>query len=164
MKRENPRAQSAKILEIIGKSFGLENLLENPSENLFVCGSWRRGCPTIGDLDLVLLRSWQYKLRAIPWLTVTKKTATGTVRGTRIEIFITEPRNLGAALIHATGPADYNVGLRRIAKSKGYKLNQYGLTNRQTGEWIAGTTEESIMTALGQPYLEPAERSADKLV
>ena len=57
-----------------------------------------------------------------------------------------------------TGPAMYNIHKRRLAKTKGYKLNEYGLYKRDTNEKVAGETEHSIYEALGWNYKEPTER------
>jgi DNA polymerase (family X) len=56
-----------------------------------------------------------------------------------------------------TGPAGYGIAYRRMAKAKGWKLDQYGLWN-QHGELIASRTEHDIYKALGKEYKEPQER------
>ena len=59
-----------------------------------------------------------------------------------------------------TGPAKYNILMRRQAKLKGFRLNEYGLYNRESGEYVAGTTERSIFEALDMEYKAPNERKA----
>ena len=59
-----------------------------------------------------------------------------------------------------TGPAKYNIQMRGQAKRKGFRLNEYGLYNRESGEYVAGTTERSIFEALGLEYEAPTERKA----
>ena len=47
--------------------------------------------------------------------------------------------------------------MRQKAKELGYKLNQYGLYNKE-GEKIAGPTETGIYEALGWEWCEPEDR------
>jgi DNA polymerase (family 10) len=80
--------------------------------------------------------------------------------GRPINIFITNQDSYGACLYQSTGPAMYNVHKRKLAKSKGFKLNEYGLFDRETNEKVAGETEESIFEAMGWSYKEPHQRKA----
>ena len=50
------------------------------------------------------------------------------------------------------------IGLRLVAKRKGFKLTQHGLFDRKTGKRIAGKTEEEIYHALGRDYKKPENR------
>ena len=59
-----------------------------------------------------------------------------------------------------TGPAKYNILMRMIAKKKGFRLNEYGLYDRESGDYVAGDTERSIFEALGMEYKAPTERKA----
>ena len=59
-----------------------------------------------------------------------------------------------------TGPAKYNILMRRRAKLKGFRLNEYGLYNRDTGDYVAGATERSIFDALDMDYKAPVDRRA----
>ena len=65
---------------------------------------------------------------------------------------------LGAALLHYTGPRDYNISLRIRANRRGWHLCQHGLTDRDTGRLIAGRTEDEVLQALDMPWLPPAMR------
>ena len=42
----------------------------------------------------------------------------------------------GAQLMASTGPAQYNIRKRFLVKRKGLKLSEYGLFNRDSGEYI----------------------------
>jgi len=78
-----------------------------------------------------------------------------TVGDTQVDLYLTPERHFGAMLLFLTGPAGYNIWMRKLAKDKGYLLNQWGLWDRRSGELIA-STEEEIYSALGTPY-EPPE-------
>lgn len=89
----------------------------------------------------------------------------GTTRSTivigptfQIDLRVVEPDSFGAALQYLTGSVDHNVKLRTLAIKQGYKLNEYGLYNRDTDQKVAGRTEEEIYAALGLPWIEPELR------
>lgn len=154
MKREHAERIAAMVCD----------LLEGHVGEAIVCGSFRRGEQIVGDLDVVLLRPDRRWLAEQPWITVAKKTARAEVRGLPVEfIFIDEARSRGAAVLHATGPGDLNEHLRRRAKTRGQKLNQYGLWWRRSGDFVAGRTEEEIYLALGLEPQEPECRNVGSL-
>ena len=49
-----------------------------------------------------------------------------------------------------------SIGLRIVARKKGFKLNQHGLFKK--GKRIAGRTEKEIYKALGRPWKLPENR------
>lgn len=63
-----------------------------------------------------------------------------------------------AALVYFTGPQNFNIMMRSIAKKKGYKLSQYGLFDRQTNKPIILKSEKDLFDVLGMDYIEPSER------
>ena len=81
----------------------------------------------------------------------------------QLNIFVTTNESYGACLYQCTGPALYNIHKRQLAKKKGFKLNEYGLFNRETNEQIAGNTELSIFEALGWSYKEPTKRKGSNM-
>ena len=135
-------------------------------EVITVAGSIRQGKPMVGDVDIVIVPKppveefiERIKERIEFEYGGTKKLF-GMYQGRPINIFITTPDSYGACLYQSTGPALYNVHIRGLAKRKGLKLNEYGLYRVETGEKIAGSSEEEIFTALGKTYAEPENRKA----
>jgi len=138
-----------------------------------VCGSYRRGREDPGDLDVVVILKSRVSLPEITELWVAEGKASAVnwvgekktqmvIEGVKVDIRTSTPRALGAALLYFTGPSGYNIGIRSAAKRAGFKLNEYGLFNRETGEYIAGATEEDIYAALGRNYRPPTERRAEE--
>lgn len=123
-----------------------------------VCGSLRRGCPVVRDVDIVLMEPDVDALRELPWLHVKNVTADALVADVKVEFIFVPARAKGAAMLHATGSGDFNRRLRSRARSYGYRLNQYGLWCRVTGAFIAGETEEEIFALLAKRWIPPAKR------
>jgi DNA polymerase (family 10) len=63
----------------------------------------------------------------------------------------------GAALQYFTGSKAHNIALRDRALERGWKLNEYGLFDKDD-QSIAGATEEAIYRALALDYIEPELR------
>ena len=62
-----------------------------------------------------------------------------------------------SALLYFTGSGELNKKMRSIAKTKGYKLSEYGLYN-MNGEIIRVTSERDIFKKLDMEYLPPRLR------
>ena len=163
MTRERAEALAGEIL----------GWLEPLTDYAEVAGSYRRGRQDPGDLDVIVILKNRVKLPEIAelWLAEGKASAVNWVGekktqllidGVKVDIRTSTPRALGAALLYFTGPAGYNIGIRSAAKRAGFKLSEYGLFNRETGEYIAGATEEDIYTAMGRNYRPPTERRAEE--
>jgi DNA polymerase (family 10) len=142
------------------------NRIDEFCEKYDIAGSIRQGKEMVGDVDIVIIP----KTPVDEFIAKIKETIEFEYGGTKklfgmfmgrpVNIFITNEDSYGACLYQSTGPALYNVHKRRLAKSKGFKLNEYGLFNRETNEKVAGHTEESIFEALGWSYKAPTERKA----
>ena len=77
--------------------------------------------------------------------------------GIHVDFLFTTPESWGASLLHFIGPKGHDIGLKMIAKRRGWKLNQYGLFN-ENGTCIACKTEEEILNALGKEWKSPELR------
>ncbi|MBI4479801.1 MAG: DNA polymerase/3'-5' exonuclease PolX [Acidobacteria bacterium] len=136
-------------------------------KNVTPAGSLRRGCETIGDLDLLATggdpaRVAEYFLKFQKITDVIahgeNKISVKLKEGIQVDLRMLETSSTGAALQYFTGSKAHNVALRDRAKRMGYKLNEYGLFRIADDEKVAGKTEESIYKALGLQYIEPEMR------
>ena len=147
------------------------NLLQPYADSIDVCGSYRRGREDPGDLDIVVILKPRVTLpevvenlaneyTAVNW--VGEKKTQMVIDGVKVDVRTTTPRAKGAALLYFTGPAGYNIGIRRSAKSRGMKLNEYGIFDRETNEYLGGATEEEIYEVLGKNFRPATERRAEE--
>ena len=56
----------------------------------------------------------------------------------KIDLFYAIKKDEAFALLHHIGPKSYLLRIRRLAKSKGYLLNQYGIFHRDSGRRVSG--------------------------
>ncbi|MFQ6106624.1 MAG: DNA polymerase/3'-5' exonuclease PolX [Thermoplasmata archaeon] len=167
----------AKKRALLGLGLPLaEGLMEElrtrcPIQAISVAGSARRMRETVGDLDILAVSDEPEKvmeafvgLPEIREVVLSGPTKTSAIieglRGHRVRIQtdlrVVEAKCFGSALQYFTGSKDHNIHLRRIAQSKGWKLSEYGLFEKD--EQIAGETEEGIYDALGMDYVPPELR------
>jgi len=130
-------------------------------------GSARRRKETIGDLDILVssTRPEEVADRFVSMPRVSRVISKGTTRSTivvgarlQVDLRVVPPASYGAALQYFTGSKEHNIKLRTIAVKKEYKLNEYGLFERDSGRRVAGETEEGIYRALGLAWMEPELR------
>jgi len=152
-----PRAKADKIVKKVEKH------LKPYVVDMMACGSYRRGAQMIGDIDFVLILKPEYELpeilpanEGINW--VGNQKAQVIIDGEKVDFRVTTPDAWGATILYFTGPADFNIKYRWMAKKRGFKLSEYGLFDRKTDKYIAGKTENDIFTALGRPYKNPDVR------
>ncbi|HEU4428358.1 MAG TPA: DNA polymerase/3'-5' exonuclease PolX [Myxococcota bacterium] len=131
------------------------------------CGSLRRFAETIGDVDLVVAASDPapvmealVSMRLVERVLVRgeAKTSVVTQRGTQVDLRVVTPQQLGAALLYFTGSKGHNIKLRQRALARGLTLNEYALSELESGRVVASESEEQIYQALGLPFIRPVLR------
>jgi DNA polymerase (family X) len=132
-----------------------------------ICGSLRRFCETIGDVDIVVatgapgtvmeaLVAMSFVDRVL--VRGEAKTSVVTRRGTQVDLRTVAPHQIGAARLYFTGSKGHNIKLRQRALARGLILNEYALAETDTGKVVASETEEEIYQALGLPFIPPVLR------
>lgn len=131
------------------------------------CGSLRRFCETIGDVDVLVaatdaapIMEAFVAMNVIDRVLVRGDTKTSAVtrRGTQVDVRVVAPNQVGAAMLYFTGSKGHNIKLRQRALSRGWTLNEYALAELEGGRVIACETEEQIYAALGLPWIPPVLR------
>jgi DNA polymerase (family 10) len=134
-------------------------------------GSLRRGCETVGDLDLLCVADdGERIIRQFTELPgVTRVLAAGETKGSvlvawradreiQVDIRVIPAESFGAAWQYFTGSKQHNVRLRELAAKRGWTLNEYSLSDARSGRVIASVNEEDIYAALGLPWIPPELR------
>jgi DNA polymerase/3'-5' exonuclease PolX len=76
----------------------------------------------------------------------------------RIDIRFMPYNSFYYALLYFTGSKTFNQKMRSIAMDLGYKLNEYGLFDLNTGKMIPADSEKVIFDKLNMKYQSPATR------
>jgi DNA polymerase/3'-5' exonuclease PolX len=148
----------------------------NPNLQWVIAGSYRRGEPDSGDIDVLIRGDPGVSLADI----VDRLKAAGIIAGDlaqgrakymgilrlpqynahRIDLQFIPPQNWPYGLLYFTGSAAFNILMRQRAEQLGLRLNEYGLYNNE-GVSVPAQTEHDVFAALGVQYLPPEERRRD---
>ena len=147
-----------KVIDFVKNNSKTENC------KLYLCGSLRRKSKDCGDVDFCVVDSDWAILEPVfrecdlfddKQILVKDGTfKSGTLDGLVIEFYVGPKEGMGALMQFTTGSAAHNVEVRRKAMKLGYKVNQYGVWNRKTNEFVGGKTEQEFYEVLGIDYLE----------
>jgi DNA polymerase (family X) len=129
---------------------------------VFFGGSLRRGCETVGDLDIVLIaapedrdriRRVVLNLTGMTWNETGEILKGSTAAHFPVDLSVTSPQEAGARKILATGSKDHLRAMREAAAQQKLDL-----------ESITGEREEDIYAALGLEFVPPALRESTDAV
>ena len=132
-------------------------------------GSLRRGCETIGDID-ILVESTHPKevMEAFVHLPMAQsvidfgetKSSIRTEGNRQIDLRVMASKDFGAALLYFTGSKSFNIKLRQRAIKKKMKISEYGVfkVSGKKETLIASQTEQECLKALGLEYIPPEIR------
>jgi DNA polymerase (family X) len=165
-------------------------------QTMEVAGSYRRHEETIGDIDILTtvknaekVADFVAKLPDVEHILGKGDTKVSVLMksGLQVDVRMVEKKSYGAALQYFTGSKAHNVELRAYAKSKGYKISEYGIfrvkdndailrghhddtenhktRSREprlsaTEEFIAGTSEAELYETIGMDFIPPELRQA----
>ena len=130
-----------------------------------VCGSLRRRCETIGDLDVLFSSNDPTPVldRFVKLPEVAKVLAHGPTKasvrlqdGVQCDLRGVADPEYPFALHYFTGSKTHNIAMRRRAIDRGLKLSEYGLDGPDGP--IPCRTEEDLFKALGLTYVPPELR------
>jgi DNA polymerase/3'-5' exonuclease PolX len=155
------------IMFILTYTFG-----EN-SYKMEVCGSYRRGEPVSGDMDILLtstkftlkqavkvLEEWDVVVEILgirdEKLMAIAHCPHGNWHYIRLDLEFLPENEWGSGLLYFTGSKDFGVRTRATAKRQGYRLNQHGLF--KDGKRIPVYTEKEILEYIGLKYVPPENR------
>ncbi len=132
-------------------------------------GSFRRMKETIGDIDYVVsVVSEKEGDNIIDYFVnmpeVKEVSGRGSAKafvklnnGIDADLLVVPAKSFGAALQYFTGSKEHGVAMRKIAISKGLRLNEWGVFDEQKHR-IAGSTEEGVYQVLDLEWIPPEMR------
>ena len=117
------------IKDVIKLSKKIVQYLKPHSKKIKLVGSIRRKEKNPEDIDVVLIPRDIDKLVSFmkkkgKFMQGGKHESTWKVEGTKVELYYTLPEEWGAALLAYSSKRGSGIGLRVIAKKKGFKLKQ----------------------------------------
>jgi DNA polymerase (family 10) len=136
-------------------------------EDSALAGSFRRKKETIGDLDILISSKKPEEVMTyfVKYTDVSRVLMKGPTKssvllsdGLQVDLRVVKKESYGAALQYFTGSKEHNVKMRSIAIKKGYRLNEYGLFEKDTHKFVTGRLEKDVYSALGLDYIEPELR------
>ena len=133
------------------------------STTISLAGSARRHKKICGDIDIVIVPKSTDQFDA--WciekfglLKNGKPARTGLIEGVQVEFYVATSENYGSQLQMWTGSKFHNIKLRRLSKSKGFSMSQYGFKHLETKELVTCSTELSVYEFLGTPFVPAQSR------
>ncbi|XP_076839046.1 DNA polymerase lambda [Brachyhypopomus gauderio] len=169
-----PRSEAASIEETVSEAAHSVN----PHLLVVACGSYRRGKPTCGDVDVLIthpdgrshkgvfsrvlrnlhssgfltddLVSHEENGEQKKYMGVCRLPGTGC-RYRRLDIIVVPYQEFACALLYFTGSAHFNRSMRALAKTKGMSLSEHSLN-------CDVVRQRGVKVATGKPLSTPAER------
>ncbi|MFD1171358.1 DNA polymerase/3'-5' exonuclease PolX [Oceanobacillus picturae] len=132
-------------------------------------GSLRRMRETIKDIDFIIATEQPERVREA-LLNIeslkdviakgdTKVSVTlEDIYDINVDFRLVDQSEFASTLHHFTGSKDHNVAMRQLAKSRGEKINEYGVDVEETGKTLHFPTEEAFFKHFGLPYIPPEVR------
>jgi len=146
----------------------------NGVDRVEVAGSLRRGCATVGDVDLLVVaedpRPAMAALRehgdvAEVLGSGDTKTSVRLEGDLQVDLRVVQAASFGAAWQYFTGSKAHNVALRQRAIDHGLRLSEYGVFrgggdvgDPERGERLVGADEREVYRALGLDWIPPELR------
>jgi DNA polymerase (family X) len=164
--RPKPRVLLSKALTV-GEEL-VAALRDHPAAlRVELAGSARRLADTVKDLDIVAASSDPEALSAAfceldAIDTVSTSGAAGakvvTHSGLAVDLRIVPEEAFGNLLQHFTGSGRHNEAMRTEAVRRGLHVSEYGISDDESGQSEAFTTEEEVYERLGMQFIPPELR------
>lgn len=139
-------------------------------------GSYRRGSPSSGDIDIAIKQTPGLTLDTIIDKLTRDELLVGTLSmgehkflgigklddnsiARRVDVFLYPEHEWVYALLHVTGSGQFNKLLRKRAIEFGLTLSEKGMHVEGTNQWYPANTEEDVFNYLRVYYLTPEQRT-----
>lgn len=163
------------LIEYLKHKEILEKELKKLKLNYDFVGSFRRGNESMGDIDILIMNNDNFKLTN--YINDLKKKgyikeilAEGEIKfggivkidekspARKLDILVTPKEEYYYSLLHFTGSAEFNIGLRKYLKNKyGLSLSEHGFTDKFIKIPLMNN-EKEIFDFFNLNYIEPSKR------
>ncbi|WP_010532449.1 DNA polymerase/3'-5' exonuclease PolX [Lentibacillus jeotgali] len=167
----NERPERLPIATMLPLAEEIEDYLETIPEiqDYSRAGSLRRMRETVKDIDYIIasdnpsaVRDRLLELERVKEVIAQGETKVSVtledVYDINVDFRIVEPVEFASTLHHFTGSKDHNVAMRQLAKSKGEKINEYGVEVEETGETLTFKSEREFFDHFDLHYIPPEVR------
>ena len=136
-------------------------------KNAIAVGSFRRMKETLGDIDYLVVSDTPEIIMdyfaSMPEVDQVvgkgpSKTFVKLNNGMDADLLVVPEESFGSALQYFTGSKEHDVALRKIAISKGLRLNEWGVYDDNNNRLIASSKEEEVYDILGLDWIPPEMR------
>jgi DNA polymerase (family 10) len=136
-------------------------------KNAIAVGSFRRMKETLGDIDYLVVSDAPEVIMdyfaSMPEVDQVvgkgpSKTFVKLNNGMDADLLVVPEESFGSALQYFTGSKEHDVALRKIAISKGLRLNEWGVYDDNNNRLIASSKEEEVYDILGLDWIPPEIR------
>ena len=136
-------------------------------KNAIAVGSFRRMKETLGDIDYLVVSDTPEIIMdyfaSMPEVDQVvgkgpSKTFVKLNNGMDADLLVVPEESFGSALQYFTGSKEHDVALRKIAISKGLRLNEWGVYDDNNNRLIASSKEEEVYDILGLEWIPPEMR------
>jgi DNA polymerase (family X) len=136
-------------------------------KNAIAAGSFRRMKETVGDIDYLVVSDTPEIIMdyfaSMPEVDQVvgkgpSKTFVKLNNGMDADLLVVPEESFGSALQYFTGSKEHDVALRKIAISKGLRLNEWGVYDDNNNRLIASSKEEEVYDILGLEWIPPEMR------
>ncbi|HLR62649.1 MAG TPA: DNA polymerase/3'-5' exonuclease PolX [Lentibacillus sp.] len=171
LEEANERPERLPIATMLPLAEQIEDYLETIAEidDYSRAGSLRRMRETVKDIDFIIasdnpsaVRDRLLELERIKEVIAQGETKVSVtledVYDINVDFRIVEPVEFASTLHHFTGSKDHNVAMRQLAKSKGEKINEYGVEVEETGETLTFESEQAFFDHFDLHYIPPEVR------
>jgi DNA polymerase beta len=153
----------------------LHNIFNPLKIKFIIAGSYRRGLPQSGDIDVLVENPGNLTLNQVlgfirPSNLIIGDLAEGEVhyRGIirvqpnlpvrRFDVKLIDQKHWPFGLLHYTGSGGFNEHLRELVKARGFSLSENGLHDTK-GNYYDAKSEEEIFNLIGVKYIPPEGRT-----
>ena len=154
------RATRKEIESILNKLYFFG--LKDHCQKFKVCGSYRRGKPNSGDVDIVVIPKESFKswFKSLDFAKYFGRFANSLlINKVQVDFFLCNEFSYPTAVMTWTGSRGFNIMMRGKCFEAGYVYTRHGIYDKKTKEIVTGIKEESdIFNLIGLDYIYPEKR------